>query len=212
MMSVFLRRTSPRVLPPDVAQPERLLIEGCRARDPAMMDALYRTYVARVERVIGRLLGPTPDVEDLVQQTFIEVIQSCARFRGEASLATWVTRIAVHVAHHQLRRGLRRTLPLELLPDSCEPRSPHPAVDDLAAQRQLAHRAHALLDRVSAKKRIAFLLYALEGYAIEEVAALMGASRAATKSRIWFARREVLKLASEDPMLASLIDNAAGQR
>jgi len=183
---------------------ERALCEGCRAGEPRALDSFFRTYVARVERVIGRLIGPTPDLEDLVQTTFTEAIRSFARFRGEASLATWVTRIAVHVTQHQLRRGVRRTVPLELLPEASEPHDQMPTADQVAGDRQIAQRVHRLLDRLSPKKRIAFLLYAVEGHSIEEVAALTGAGRAATKSRIWFARRELLALAREDALLREL--------
>ena len=185
-------------------------LAGCRAGDPKALDAFFRAYVGRVERVLGRLVGSTPDLEDLVQTTFIEAMRGFPRFRGEASLATWVTRIAVHVAQHQLRRGLRRTLPLELLGPADEPRDPARAPDRVISERTLAQRVHAALDKLSPQKRIAFLLFAVEGNSIAEVAALMGSSRAATKSRIWFARRELLAMAKRDPALRELAAEVDG--
>ncbi len=177
---------------------------ACRAGDPKALDRFFRLYVDRVERVLGRLVGATPDLEDLVQTTFIEAMRSFARFRGEASLATWVTRIAVHVAQHQLRRGLRRMMPLEVL----GAREPATDVDPNRAlgQRQLAARLHAVLDGITPPKRIAFLLHVADERSVEEVAALMGASVAATKSRIWFARRELAALSRRDPILAKLAE------
>jgi RNA polymerase sigma-70 factor (ECF subfamily) len=180
------------------------LIDGCRAGDRHALDRFFRTHVQRVERTIGRLVGPTPDLEDLVQTTFIEAIRGFPRFRGEASLATWVTRIAVHVAQHQLRRGLRRSLPLELLPSADEPRDPARSPEHVSDDREIALRLHAALDNIKPKKRVAFLLFAVEGHTIDEVAALTGSSVAATKSRIWFARRELTALARKDPMLREL--------
>jgi RNA polymerase sigma-70 factor (ECF subfamily) len=200
-----VKRPGPDSPPAQHTGDERALVEGCRRRDPAALDRFFRTHVARVERVLARVIGPTPDLEDLVQTTFIEAMGSFVRFRGEASLATWVTRIAVHVAHHQLRRGVRRHIPLELVSQEDEPRDRVPSAESVASDRQLAVRVHALLDRVRPKKRIAFLLYAMEGYSIEEVAALTGASRAATKSRIWFARRELCAMAKHDPVLGRLL-------
>jgi RNA polymerase sigma-70 factor (ECF subfamily) len=190
---------------------EPALVAGCRARDPASLDAFFRAHARYVERVIARLTGPTPDLEDLVQTTFIQAFQSFGRFRGEASLKTWVTRIAVHVALHQLRAGVRRALPLELVHESQEPVDLAPRADQEASSRQLARRLHALLDGIGPKKRVAFLLYTVEENSIEEVAALTGASKAATKSRIWFARRELMALVKENPDLAPLIDAAEGQ-
>ncbi len=181
------------------------LVTRCRAGDPVAIRRFFETYLPRVERVMGRLVGVTPDLEDLVQTTLVEAIASLGRFLGEASLATWVTRIAVHVAHRSLRKGLRRTLPLELLPASEEPAANTPSADDLLSDQQLALKLHVLLDRIKPKKRLAFLLYTVEGHSIEEVAALTGTSRAATKSRIWFARRELLNLVKADPSLRVLL-------
>ena len=68
-----------------------------------------------------------------------------------------------------------------------------------------------MLDGIAPKKRVAFLLYTVEENSIEEVAALTGASKAATKSRIWFARRELMALVKAHPDLGPLIDAAEGQ-
>jgi len=189
---------------------DEALAAGCRAGERVALDRFCRDYVARIERTIGRLVGPTPDLEDLVQNTLIEAIRSFPRFRGEASLATWVTRIAVHVAHRQLRRGVRRHVALELLPAADEPTVTERAADQILSDRQIAGQLHGLLDAVGPKKRIAFLLFAIDGHSIEEVAALTGASRAATKSRIWFARRELLKQIAADPRLCELASLIGG--
>jgi RNA polymerase sigma-70 factor (ECF subfamily) len=181
---------------------EQALVDDCRAGDPRAFEQFFRAHVGRVERVVGNLVGATPDLEDLVQTTFVEALRSFPRFRGEASLATWITRIAVHIAHRQLRQGVRRHLPLELLPSSEEPRS-EMAVESLDSRR-IAPRLHQALDRISPKKRIAFLLYAVEGYSMAEVAAITRAGRAATKARIWFARRELLAAVRQDPVLSEL--------
>ncbi|HEY4395937.1 MAG TPA: RNA polymerase sigma factor [Polyangia bacterium] len=197
--------------PPNGPGEEPALVAGCRARDPASLDAFFRTHVRYVERVIIRLTGPTPDLEDLVQTTFIQAFQSFSRFRGEASLKTWVTRIAVHVALHQLRAGVRRALPLELVSDGHEPEDPAVPADQEAASRQLARRLHTLLDKIAPKKRVAFLLYTVDEHSIEEVAALTGSSKAATKSRIWFARRELLAMVKAHPDLAPLVASVEGR-
>ena len=197
---------------PAVAGDDPALLAGCRLHDPASLDAFFRAHARYVERVIARLTGPTPDLEDLVQTTFIQAFQSFARFRGEASLKTWVTRIAVHVALHQLRAGgVRRAVPLELVSEGNEPVDEAPSADQEASSRQLARRLHALLDGIAPKKRIAFLLYTVEEHSIEEVAALTGSSKAATKSRIWFARRELMAMVKAHPELGALIDSAEGR-
>jgi RNA polymerase sigma-70 factor, ECF subfamily len=179
---------------PTAAADESALVAGCRQGDAASLDRFFRSYARVVERVIARVVGPTPDLEDLVQNTFISAMRGFARYRGEASLKTWITRIAIHVALRQLRGGVRRAVPLELVP----------AADQVLSDHELAHRLHQLLDKISPKKRVAFLLYTVEEHSIEEVAALTGAGKAATKSRIWFARRELLAMVRGRPELREL--------
>ena len=111
-------------MPPAATSDDPALVAGCRAGEATSLEQFFVTHVHYVERVISRLTGPTPDLEDLVQTTFIQAFQSFGRYRGEASLKTWVTRIAVHTALHQLRSGVRRAVPLELVSDADEPSDP----------------------------------------------------------------------------------------
>jgi RNA polymerase sigma-70 factor (ECF subfamily) len=187
------------------------LVAACRAGDADALDRFFREHVRYVERVITRLIGPSLDLEDLVQATFIEAIQSFGRYRGEAGLRTWITRIGVHVAMHHLRAGVRRAMPLELVPDADEPVDPAPSLDRALSDRELAQRLHGLLDQIAPKKRVAFLLYTVGEYSIEEVAALTAAGRAATKSRIWFARRELLALVRDRPDLRDVARLIGGE-
>jgi RNA polymerase sigma-70 factor (ECF subfamily) len=189
---------------------ERALVAGCRAGDPESMERFFRCYVVEVERVIGRLVGPTPDLQDLVHATFIEALGSFERYRGGASLRTWVTRIATHVSLNQLRAGVRRNVPLELVPASREPADPGLSADMQLSVQQLARRLYDLLDRLAPKKRVAFLLHTVEEYSIDHVAALTGASRAATKSRVWFARRELMAAVKKLPELRAFLQSSAG--
>lgn len=186
-------------------------LEGCRAGRPQDIERLFRAYGGMVQGVIGRLVGPTPDFEDLVQTTFLEALANLGRFRGEAKLSTWLCGIAVHVAHHHLRAGkVRRHVPLELVAEQhVERPSAEPAADRLLESRHLATRLHALLDRVGPKKRIALLLYVLEDRSVEEIAALMKATQTATRSRMYFARRELRKLVKADPELRELVAELA---
>jgi RNA polymerase sigma-70 factor (ECF subfamily) len=193
-----------RVLHSAAGGVEQSLVEGCRSGDRAALDRLFREHVRIVEGVLARLVGPSPDLEDLVQTTFLEALRSLPRYRGEASLSTWVTRIGVHVAYHHLRRGARRAAPLELVADRLPDGAPDPGtrLDDRRARARL----YQLLDRIKPKKRIALLLYVVAEHSVEEVAALTGASRTAVKSRLFFARRELAALVKHDPMLRAFAE------
>jgi len=187
---------------PSTPEPSPAILQGCRVGDQRAIEELFHAHAALVERVLGRLVGPVADLEDLVQTVFLEAISAMTRFRGEASFKTWLLSIAVHVGQHYLRAGkVRRHVPLDLVPEEAVRRDPDFARE--LDERRLAPELHRLLDRVAPKKRIALVLYVVEGHSVEEVASLMGASQTATRSRIFFARRELRKLLTADPRMAA---------
>lgn len=171
-------------------------IAACRRGDRNALEAVFRAHAPQLARLLTRIVGPSIDVEDLLQETFAAAITSFPSFRGEAAVATWLHRIAIHVAHQHLRRPRHRRE--VALPD-----------EDLAAppdaspeRRELAARLYAHLDALDAAKRVALILYVIEGHTVDEIAVLVGASRTATRSRIFWGRRALLRALQRDPAFA----------
>ena len=186
-------------------EPTTEALDRCRVGDARAIEELFRAHAPLVERVLLRLVGPVMDLEDLVQQVFLEAISALSRFRGEASFKTWLLSIATHVGQHYLRAGrVRRHVPLDLVPEDTFPDKPEH--DRRIDERKLSIELHQLLDRISPPKRIALLLYVIEGHSVEDIAVLMGASQTATRSRIFFARRELQKLLRASPRLSEHVD------
>jgi RNA polymerase sigma-70 factor (ECF subfamily) len=180
------------------------LVQACRRGDRQALERVLRAEAPYLERLIGRLIGPSADLEDLLQQTLIAAVQAFPRYRGEAAVRTWMARIAVNIVRQHLRRPQRRrTVALELVAD--EPQGHAPSPEATADRRQQIARLFHHLDAIGARKRLAFALHVLEGHPIDEVAALMGASVAATKSRVFWARRALLGRARKDPVLRELL-------
>ena len=71
-------------------------------------DELYRTQRGRVLATVRSVLGPSDEIEDVVQLVFIEVHRSLGRFQGRSMLSTWIYRIAVNVTLQHIRRKKRR--------------------------------------------------------------------------------------------------------
>jgi RNA polymerase sigma-70 factor (ECF subfamily) len=183
-------------------------LERVRAGDPLALDRLARQESPRVARLLVRMLGPRADLEDLVQTVFLETCRALPGFRGDSAISTFVGGITVRVA----RRAMR--------PAAWFTRRAHVEVEPLAVgdpERAAGHaeqlrRLHRALDKVAPKKRIAFLLWALEGLDVAAIAELTGASPSATKSRIFYAQKELRNLAARDPYLKGLLqgdDDAA---
>src|SRR5207237_8001204 len=81
-------------------EPSEACLEGCQAGNSAAVEELFRTHVGLVEHVLGRLVGPVMDLEDLTQTVFLEALRSLSRYRGDASFKTWLMSITVHVGQH----------------------------------------------------------------------------------------------------------------
>jgi RNA polymerase sigma-70 factor (ECF subfamily) len=173
-------------------------VEACRRGDRAALEVVFRAHAEPLARLLTRLVGPAADVEDLLQDTFAAAIAAFARFRGEASVKTWLHRIAIHVAHQHLRRPRHRREVALPDPDAV---IHDPAPSSTPEARELAQRLYAHLDALSASRRIALVLYAIEERSVAEIAVLMGASKAATRSRIFWARRALMRRMRADRTL-----------
>jgi RNA polymerase sigma-70 factor, ECF subfamily len=177
------------------------------AVDTDAIENLFRQHGAMVRGLLLRMVGPSADLEDLVQTTFLEAMRSMARYRAEAKPSTWICGIAVHVARHHLRaKKVRRHVTIDLVPDVDLGISDDDRDRDLDEHR-VAARLEALLARIQPCKRIALLAYVLDDRPVQEIASAMQATQTATRSRMFFARRELRTLVAADPELA---EHAAG--
>lgn len=178
------------------------LAERCASGDRVAQRELFQREKRRIHATLYRVLGSNTEMEDLMQEAFIEVFRSIDRFRGEAQLSTWIDRITVRVAYAHLGRRRVRPARLEAVPE--------PAISDPSAERRMvlretAHRLYELLDRLEPKMRIAFSLHAIDGRPLKEIAELMSASLVATKTRVWRARRAIDKRAHQDALLLEFL-------
>src|SRR5689334_12663936 len=179
-------------------EPDAETLAACRLSDPSALGRVLESHSPALERLLFRVLGPDEAVEDVLQGTFEAAIQAFPRFRGEASVKTWLSRIAVRLCQEHFRKRARRKRAALTLALAEEPAAT--ADTELAYQQQLRlQRVYAHLADIDVKKRMALLLHIIEGHSIAEVAALTGASETATKSRIFWARRELLSRAARDP-------------
>lgn len=175
-------------------------IAQAQAGDPVAVEWLVRGHWQRVERLLVRVFGPRQDLEDLVQTTFLETLRALPSYRRESSLSTFISAIAVRVARRARRPRMvvARSQSLEV---SAEPISHGESAEMQLVQRETLRRVQSVLERLSEPKRVAFMLWAVEGLPVEQVADVMQASRSATRSRIFYAQRELKEKAARDPYL-----------
>jgi RNA polymerase sigma-70 factor (ECF subfamily) len=193
--------------------PDSELVRRAQAGGLAAFEALTTRYERRVYSLAMRLLRQEQDAEDATQQTFLSALEHLNRFRGEATFATWLFRIATHAALKIIRkrRGLK-TVSLEAATEGTDGADSIPHPEFIADWRQSPealvqkHEIRRLLDealsQLDEKHRLVFLLRDVEGFSVKETAKALGLSEANTKVRLLRARlqlREHLTRTLGDP-------------
>ena len=182
-------------------------VERLAQRDEAALRELFDNHSRRLERVLLRVMGPDPDLSDVVQDSFEQALRSLHRFEGDrADLAAWLNRIAINVAKNRLRyRRVRRWLGSAVRYETSEVASRVATPEVLLAMQ----RTYEVLERLPAEERIAFALRFIDGMQLTEIADATGLSLATVKRRISKARERFTKYARRDPLLVGWLGGDA---
>jgi len=165
------------------------LLRRIAGGEASAMGALFDRHAGPVRRVIQRLGVSSGDVDDLVQATFLDVLDAAASYDGRASARPWLVGLAV-ICVRRHRRSLAR-LAARM---AAWAREPEPVVEtpEVSAElRDRARRAQRALEELSQKKREVFVLAALEGLPGDEVASALGIPVATVWTRLHHARLEL---------------------
>lgn len=175
------------------------VLERARAGDREAFRLLYAKHHRQVARQLTYLV-PRADLEDVLQDVFIEVFRSLGRFEGKSAFTTWLYRVAVHVALKSRRKQTRSRLDLvDDLPDRADDAA-GPSEATLSAERQA--RVAVLLEQLAPKKRAVLVLHDLQGLEAAKIAEILDTNVLTVRTRLFYARREFEVLARQDPALA----------
>ena len=201
---------------PDPTTPElsdAALVARAKAGELDAFEALANRYEQRVYSLALRMLRQEQDAEDVAQQSFLSALENLNGFRGDASFATWLLRIATHAALKVIRKrkGLE-TVSLEEATEETDSYDaiPHPeyiadwrqSPEELVRKNEIQRLLEDALTKLDEKHRLVFLLRDVEGLSVRETAEALGLSEANTKVRLLRARlqlREQLTQALGDP-------------
>jgi RNA polymerase sigma-70 factor (ECF subfamily) len=151
-----------------------ILVARAKAGDEAALEALFRAFETPVYNLARRMLRTQEDAEDVLQETFLEIVKSIRQYRGDGHLWGWIRRVAATKALMRIRREqLRAAEPLDEEPAG-RPTSHVGANLDL--ERAFEH--------LSDTSRSVVWLHDVEGYTHEEIAELMGKSVSFSKSQL----------------------------
>lgn len=176
--------------------------------DRGAQRELFQQLKKAVHHTLYRILGANRDIEDLIQDAFLEIFRALPSFRGDSSLSRWSQTIATRTAYLAIERRKPTPVDLDVVEDEIVDRDPD--AHRVALARQAAKRLYAALDKLDPKMRIAFALAVIDGLPLAEVAQMTDSSLVAVKTRVWRARREIMKRAQKDPVLASYMADLGG--
>ncbi len=163
-------------------------------------EIIYRAFSAPVYSLCLRFTRIPAQAEDLVQETFIEIMRSVANFRGEAALGSWIRRIAVSKALMYLRSAW--TARGQSLADDWDEVTPGDVVSHgVSSNPDAALDLDAALANLPSVSRVVVWLHDVEGYTHKEIVALMGRTESFSKSqlsRAYQRLRPMLAVAGED--------------
>jgi RNA polymerase sigma-70 factor (ECF subfamily) len=166
----------------------RELVARVRADDLQAFERLYRLTRDDAARALRHLVGGRADVEDLLQEVYLQLLKAVRKFRGESRFRTFLYRVCANVAISHLR--WRRRRPEDVMAEVPERPSAAPGPEDEAARRQAQRLVEAALEDLAPKKRVVFVYHELCGMLPEEIAQAVDAPVNTVRSRLHHARLE----------------------
>jgi RNA polymerase sigma-70 factor, ECF subfamily len=192
--------------------PDRALVERALSGDESAFKQLFSRHRDDASRVVYRMLGPSPEVEDVVQDVFLHVYRSLHTFRGDSRFSTWLYRLAVNVTRMHLRR--RKSRPRFADVDVPETPSEDQRVLDPGEevdQRMRIRALYEVLDTLSEKKREVLVLHDFDGVAAKEIAETLSIPVLTVRTRLFYARKELYVAMRSHPALQSIAESLANK-
>ena len=182
----------PQIAPAESSDTE--LVRRALAREEAAVRAIMQANNRRLYRLARGLLRNDSEAEDVVQEAYVRAFTHLESFRGDSSLSTWLSRIAMNEALGRLRRQ-RPSVDVDSLPQGALEAQiiqfPLAATDDpekSMAQREIQRVVEHAIDELPEAFRLVFITRVIEGMNVEETAEILGLKSETVKSRLHRAR------------------------
>jgi RNA polymerase sigma-70 factor, ECF subfamily len=180
------------------------LVRRAASGDAEAFRGLFVRHKSDVARLVYRMLNGPSDLDDVVQEVFVQVFRSLKDFRGQSKFSTWLHRVTVNVVLMHRRSARSRPVLTEEVPNELVADEGQTLPDEDAERHERMRAFQRLLARLADKKRIVFVLHELEGMSPAEIADIVGAPVLTVRTRLFYARRELEAMLPEEPALANL--------
>jgi len=185
---------------------DRALVGGVLRGHPGAAAAFHDRFALKMHGLLFRLMGPDPELEDVLQDAFVRTLEALPRLRDVVALEGFVMGVTVRTARTWLQRRSRRRwlrlVPAEELPEpiapACEP-----------AVRQALQAVYGALQSLPVDERIALVLRLAVGMTLPEAAEACHVSLSTIKRRLARAERAFMDQARQRPVLAEWLSGGA---
>lgn len=184
---------------------ESELINKAKKGDIAAFEELVRLHEKKVYTIAYKYMGNYEDAGDITQETFIKAYQVINTFRGEASFATWISRIAANKALDELRKrkrfqttSLEEEIELEAGSVSKEIAAEDATPEEYYLQQETGEYLQHLLDEMREEYKVVIIMREVEGRTYEEIAEALACSLGTVKSRLSRARNHLKEKIMQD--------------
>lgn len=171
------------------------LVRRALTRDADAFRTIMRKHNRRLYRIARGVVPNDGEAEDVVQEAYLNAFVHLDTFRGDASLATWLSRIVINEARGRLRRQRRASVVAATFVRDAQviqfPLSKNDNPEQVMAQRQILQVIERAIDKLPNLYRIVFVARVIEGLSIEETANLLAIRPETVKTRLHRARHLV---------------------
>lgn len=166
------------------------LVYSCGMGELEALGLLFERYHKIIYRFLARMSGTDyQDLDDLVQNTFLEISRSAHRFKRRSSVKSWILAIAANVARNHVRSEIRRKRFLKIYNESPPTSSKTP--QDSIEHNQIMDRLSEAIENLSYKLRVVFVMCDLEEISGVETARVLGLREGTVWRRLHEARKQL---------------------
>lgn len=166
------------------------LVARCRSGDVDAFETLYRQHAPRIYSLACRLSGSNVEGEDLLQEIFLLAHQRLSTFRGEASVGSWIYRLAMNRCLDYVRGRQMKMARMTDRLESDTSKEPAARIDTLTERMDLDRAIQSL----PSGYREAFVLHDVEGFGHGEISEMLGIAEGTSKSQVAKARMKLRAL------------------
>jgi RNA polymerase sigma-70 factor (ECF subfamily) len=174
-------------------QDEADLVVRAAAGDRSAFGVLVERYAAVARRVARAVLGNPEDADDAAQDGMLSALVKLDQYDPRRPFGPWLLRIVANAAtDRRRRRTVRQVEPLDAALTAGGPRP-----DTTAERRELGERLRQALAELPERRRVAVVLFDVEGYSHAEIAAVLGIPEGTVRSEVFHARRRLRALLAD---------------